>query len=141
MASPHLTTSSTSKTRKSSSSSSIHLVSLSSPHSFFRPTRATLHLHDHTGRCDDAKGPGTFVYNSRQARKGRLVNRSHHVHAAPGFVEEKERELEYHARLRLKSLETRFKPGLTLDISFWVAVIFTLGSIVWVVNSEFSIGP
>ena len=33
-------------------------------------------------------------------------------------------------------MESELKPGLRADISFWVAVAFTLGSAVWVVNGR-----
>lgn len=36
--------------------------------------------------------------------------------------------------LRVKAIEADIKPHLELDISFWVAVAFTFGSAIWVVN-------
>ena len=37
---------------------------------------------------------------------------------------------------RVKREESKLKPGLRMDISWWEAVAFTFGSAVWVVNGE-----
>ncbi|KAI0635387.1 hypothetical protein C8Q77DRAFT_1217230 [Trametes polyzona] len=42
---------------------------------------------------------------------------------------------------RLRHPESQFKLHLTWDISFWVAVIFVLGSAVWIVNGFFLFLP
>ncbi|KAL7420717.1 hypothetical protein Q5752_004668 [Cryptotrichosporon argae] len=71
-------------------------------------------------------GPGPHdEWQSRRARKGRYAPRARRIQ--DGGKEET-------VFLRVKEAEHHLKPHLTLDISWWVAVAFTFGSAVWVVN-------
>ncbi|KXS11383.1 hypothetical protein M427DRAFT_47239 [Gonapodya prolifera JEL478] len=88
----------------------------------FHPTRAVIVTH--------ADGKHTFTYNSRMVRKGRMKSRAFQAHYGP--VREGAPFTTLKGRLR--RLEAEFKPHLEADISFWVAFIFTLGSVVWVMN-------
>ncbi|WVQ94132.1 hypothetical protein IAU59_001210 [Kwoniella sp. CBS 9459] len=123
-----------------------------SPHPFFTPTHLTF-ADPHTATSDTSDGHRTGVqkrwsWSSRRARKGRYspkVSKVHYIgpsstvpQAGPLDVEKgKGKEVEKMERVaygRLKAEETKFKPHLKADISFWLAVAFTLGSAVWVVN-------
>lgn len=128
---------------------SVHVHSFSSPHRFFRPTHVSFHPHDHDGSCEDheARKTGgvarrtTIRYDSRSARKGRYAARPHHLHGKPGLKSNERGGLPPSGGAltlegRLHTVESEFKPHLDADISFWVAVIFTLGSVVWVINGE-----
>jgi hypothetical protein len=86
----------------------------------FNPTH--LHLVDSDGR--------EVEWQSRRARKRRYAAKSHHIgqngHVVEGIA------------LRVQSLGDQLKPHLMYDVSFWIAVWFTLGSTVWVINGELS---
>lgn len=102
----------------------------------------------------------SLVYNSRKARKGRYQTHSTHVHHS-GLASHFRRSTSIdqpqqqpstreigklkrsdswlgRANIRIsgKGGRNRFKPHLDADVSFWIAVLFTLGSCVWVVNGE-----
>lgn len=81
----------------------------------------------------------TIHYDSRSARKGRYASRGHHLHGKPGTKPNESGGLPstgLSLQGRLRTVESELKPQLRADISFWVAVIFTLGSVVWVINGE-----
>ncbi len=77
-------------------------------------------------------------YNSRAARKGRYTSKPHHIHPNPTQNEVKAETAgqDGWVRLRVRSLESEFKPRLEADVSFWIAVSFTVGSIFWVINGK-----
>ncbi|WWD22643.1 hypothetical protein CI109_107136 [Kwoniella shandongensis] len=126
------------------SQNSIVLSSHRTPHPFFTPT--------HLSFTDAHSGTKAGSWQSRRARKGRYAPQKSHVHyigpksaAAGADAEEgnvpkgkgKETEvqkMEKMAYSRMKSGETKLKPHLIVDVSFWIAIAFTAGSIVWVVN-------
>ena len=92
------------------------------PNRFFTPTH--LHFSDQTTQQPASE------WQSRRARKGRYAPKSANVDWSGASRE---------ARLvegRVRRVESELKPGLRADISFWVAVAFTFGSAVWVVNGE-----
>ncbi|OCF60193.1 hypothetical protein L486_02873 [Kwoniella mangroviensis CBS 10435] len=105
-----------------------------SPHPFFTPTYLSF-IDPHTS---ERKGS----WSSRRARKGRYSPKSHTIHyAGPGSPSKDEeqgggeiRKIESLTTGRIKREESKFKPHLKADVSFWLAVSFTLGSMVWVVN-------
>ncbi|KIR30948.1 hypothetical protein I309_00301 [Cryptococcus deuterogattii LA55] len=90
-------------------------------------------------------------WSSRRARKGRYAPKQANIqyvrHGTPeeekGQVEEekgKEKKatverMEHMAVARMRKVEdARLRPHLEMDVSFWVAVSFTLGSAIWVIN-------
>jgi hypothetical protein len=115
---------------------------------FFNPT--------HLEFSDLSKTPSSnpvVWWNSRQARKGRVapkqvgvywLHRHSSVIGAGTEAGSGDRAGEKgHAQLHSKVLEGRVrhrdshtKPGWRSDISFWLAVTFTFGSALWVVNGE-----
>ena len=92
------------------------------PNRFFTPTH--MEFHDVSTRIPTAH------WQSRRARKGRYEPKVARVHTS---IESDGHEISG----RVRHLESELKPGLRADISFWVAVAFTLGSAVWVVNGMF----
>ncbi|KAK8844803.1 hypothetical protein IAR55_006653 [Kwoniella newhampshirensis] len=132
---------------------SVILSSHRTPHPFFTPT--------HLSFNDAHTGTKAGSWSSRRARKGRYAPKSHHVHylgsrtastsssvAEDGLagagksgtgVEGKRKRGQVHkmeqvAYSRMKKEETELKPHLIMDVSFWIAVAFFLGSAVWVIN-------
>ena len=103
---------------------SVAIHSHRSPNSFFTPT--------HMDFRDVATAAPQATWQSRRARKGRYAPKVARVHTHPDH-EPKEVEA------RVKHVESEFKPGLRADISFWVAIAFTFGSAVWVVNGQSSL--
>ncbi len=108
-----------SSSRKSPSIPPVTINSHRSPHSFFTPTH--IDFHDLHTRLT------TATWQSRRARKGRYAPKSAHVHLSSGNEGQD-------VSGRVRHLESELKPGLRADISFWVAMAFTFGSMVWVVN-------
>lgn len=103
----------------------------------------------------------SIVWSSRKARKGRYAPRPHHIHdphaahrlaactipsstssSSPHISPAGNAKLSSSdtksllgtAIIRLQTVESEFKPHLDADVSFWIAVFFTFGSVVWVVN-------
>ncbi|ORY23280.1 hypothetical protein BCR39DRAFT_566903 [Naematelia encephala] len=119
------------------------------PFSFFTPTHLSFaprsHSHSQspssTSSSSSTKDTSQNVtWQSRKARKGRYLPKTTHVHSAAHAQgagaggEEKAQGGKREVAARLKHPGSRLKPGFTVDISFWVAVSFTFGSMVWVVN-------
>lgn len=105
-----------------------------------REHKPSLHLHSQHGyrhfqpnhlHLVDSDG-NTVEWQSRRARKGRYSSKRHHLATGDSSSA---------VSIRLRSLEDELKPHLTLDVSFWVAVFFTLGSVVWVVNGTLDADP
>lgn len=93
----------------------------------FHPTVGSAHVHS-----DEKKSDGhtsSLHYNSRKARKGRYALKTHRIQHRSA-----KHEAEKVITIRAKTGESKFKPHLTLDVSFWIAFLFTLGSAVWVAN-------
>lgn len=85
----------------------------------FHPT----HLH-----LTDADG-NNIEWQSRRARKHRYSSKTHHISTGKedgGPVHEVE--------IRLQKVGEELKPHLLADVSFWLALSFTLGSVIWVIN-------
>ncbi|KAH8088200.1 hypothetical protein HD553DRAFT_269127 [Filobasidium floriforme] len=78
-------------------------------------------------------GTGRLEYNSRKARKARLALKTHHIQHHPDGSD-KPSTSPANVTVRVDSVRSEFKPHLKLDITFWLAVTFVLGSCVWVVN-------
>ena len=100
---------------------SVSVGSHRSPSKAFTPTHITFH--------DTHSQVPTATWQSRRARKGRYSPKTAHVHLSPGSGGQD-------ISGRVRHLESELKPGLRADISFWVAVAFTFGSMVWVVNGR-----
>lgn len=80
-------------------------------------------------------GEGQLKYNSRKARKARHALKTHHIQHHPEGSE-KPSTVPANVAVRVDSVRSEFKPHLKLDITFWLAVTFVLGSSVWVVNGK-----
>jgi hypothetical protein len=80
-------------------------------------------------------GEGQLKYNSRKARKGRHALKTHHIQHHPEGSD-KPSTSPANVTVRVDSVRSEFKPHLKLDITFWLAVTFVLGSSVWVVNGK-----
>ncbi|KAH9918086.1 uncharacterized protein B0H18DRAFT_823524, partial [Fomitopsis serialis] len=80
-------------------------------------------------------------WSSRNSRKNRIAPRQvhvvHHASATPESTETgmgKDLSEAIVVEQRLHHPQTRLKAHLSWDVSFWVAFVFTLGSILWVIN-------
>ncbi|KAI0777417.1 hypothetical protein BD413DRAFT_516462 [Trametes elegans] len=126
-----------------------HVVTRPLP--FFHPTRAVFVPHSSLLGNGDARGefqrvPSTH-WSSRASRKNRYSRRpipvsrrqTHSdVGLHDGLFAPKELVL---LEQRVRSSESQFKVHLAWDVSFWVAVIFVLGSTVWIINGFFLFLP
>lgn len=112
-----------------------HYVSASTtqtrPLKYFRPTRAELHPSPSSWNLG-ALAPSRW--SSRASRKSRYAPSAIHVthhHSDPEkTVDAHKGRVLVHQRLRHPS--TQLKMHLTWDVSFWVAIVFVLGSTAWV---------
>ncbi|KAI0328762.1 hypothetical protein GY45DRAFT_1325907 [Cubamyces sp. BRFM 1775] len=129
---------------KTSAYSIHHPHAVDRPLPFFHPTRAVFVPHAPSTADGDMEGDlqraTSKHWSSRASRKNRYARRPIHVASrsalkAQGFrgtsLAHKEFTL---IEQRVRHSESRFKVHLTWDISFWVAVLFVLGSAVWIVN-------
>jgi hypothetical protein len=80
-------------------------------------------------------GEGQLNYNSRKARKARHALKTHHIQHHPDGSD-KPSTSPANVTVRVKTVQSELKPHLKLDITFWLAVTFVLGSCVWVVNGK-----
>ncbi|EIW73039.1 hypothetical protein TREMEDRAFT_22078, partial [Tremella mesenterica DSM 1558] len=103
---------------------SFYLTSHRAPHKSLNPTHLRLTHVDNNHEVE---------YQSRRARKGRYTPKPRHVHSSSD-TEFKSMGRGKTVYMRVQEKEGRLKAHLTLDISFWIAVLFTFGSAVWVVN-------
>ncbi|GAA5978628.1 hypothetical protein JCM11641_002794 [Rhodosporidiobolus odoratus] len=119
-----------------------HSVQSASPYTGLHPTHATLHLHpDHPA---SSASPGlSWRWNSRAHRKG--VPPRPVIPSAQDIAEKGKRGAMLEVRKEGRSpkrwtqvgkfvTETRWWGTDWGDISWWVAVIFTVGSVFWCVN-------
>jgi hypothetical protein len=106
-------------------------------HSWFTPTHLTLGSTSDT----NLEEPHA-VWRSRRSRKARYTPVPHTIaddrlskrSSTNGpVVSEMEKMV---VALRVQT-QTSIKPHLILDVTFWLAVTFTFGSAIWVVNGEF----
>ncbi|KAL1405352.1 hypothetical protein Q8F55_008983 [Vanrija albida] len=81
----------------------------------------TLHFTDHNGN--------RVAWHSRRARKARYSRKHYHVN--------RDDTSQHSVHLRMPHHKGVLKPHLWGDISFWEAVVFTFGSVIWVVNGGF----
>ncbi|ORX35146.1 hypothetical protein BD324DRAFT_634045 [Kockovaella imperatae] len=124
-------------TRSSGSSPQLTVHSHTSPTSFFTPTN--IRFSDLSS--DPSERTPTSEWNSRKARKGRYASRPATVRYITTKDGARGSRLEGYGTMiaqelngRIKHEESKLKPNLKMDISWWVAVAFTFGSAVWVVN-------
>lgn len=116
---------------------STHPRTVHRPFKFFYPTYAVFTPHYPSPRRP--AGP-PLHWSSRSSRKNRLAPRQVHVihHASvsptPDSTEQgTDKQVRGAAvKQRLRHAQARMKPHLSWDVSFWVALMFTLGSILWV---------
>jgi hypothetical protein len=115
---------------------SVTIQSHRTPSSWFNPT--------HLGLRSSSSSSSAGEWQSRRHRKARYSPKPHHVHPASRptskgaeEAEKAEHALERTVYLRVQRVEDELKPHLILDVSFWIAFIFTFGSVVWVVNGVY----
>jgi len=111
----------------------LDLQSATGPLSTLRPTQARFQYHNLDAQ---EKAPSNFAFkwSSRDNRKGRhtlVVTPSHDPVPSPTSS----------LRRILKNIAKMFLYYPVWDISWWVAYIFTWGSIIWVINAFFSLLP
>lgn len=127
---------------------STHSRSVHRPFKLFYPTHAVLTPHYPSPR----PGGSPLHWSSRTSRKGRIAPRQvhviHHASVLPtsasiekGTIKETRAARGAFVEQRLRHPQTRLKAHLSWDVSFWVAFIFTIGSILWVgpLNSGYEI--
>ncbi|WVQ87588.1 hypothetical protein IAS59_001314 [Cryptococcus gattii] len=120
-----------------------------SPHPFFTPTNLSF--------IDPQTGAEAGSWSSRRARKGRYAPKQANIHYVRHGTPEEEKgqvedekgkekkatveRMEHMAVARMRKVEdARLRPHLEMDVSFWVAVSFTLGSAIWVINEALDRG-
>lgn len=109
---------------------STHHENLVRPFRFFHPTRADFTPHPSIPKTG-ARPPHASHWSSRASRKNRFTldvfrvrhHRKELEKGLTGLVPVKQ---------RLQHPGSKLKVHLAWDISFWVAVLFVLGSTVWV---------
>lgn len=109
------------------STQSEHLIR---PLRFFHPTRAEL-TPQHSVPRADAAALEKSRWSSRASRKNRFTSGVIHVRHNPEDEELGSKAI-VPVNQRIRHPESRLKVHLTSDVSFWVAVIFVLGSTAWV---------
>ncbi|XAO22397.1 hypothetical protein I312_101167 [Cryptococcus bacillisporus CA1280] len=114
-----------------------------SPHPFFTATNLSF--------TDPQTGAEAGSWSSRRARKGRYAPKQANMHYVRHGTPEEEKgqvgdekgkekkatveRMEHMAVARMRKVEdARLRPHLEMDVSFWLAVSFTLGSAIWVIN-------
>ncbi len=102
-----------------STTPSLIIHSHHSPHPYFTPT--------HLSFIDATSKSPSHSWQSRRQRKGRYAIK-------PARILNSASEQVHEVMGRVRGLETKLKPGLRADISFWLAVTFTFGSAIWVIN-------
>ncbi|TDL19984.1 hypothetical protein BD410DRAFT_726472 [Rickenella mellea] len=120
---------------KSFSTSSLHLDedSLHRPFKLFRPTHIAFQGSNH----EDGSPVTQTQWHSREHRKGHFPKHEYNVHHEAAM----EKGESLHLRLEHLERTMKLKPKLWADISVWVAIAFTLGSVAWVVNAFFVFLP
>ena len=109
-------------------------------HSWFTPTHLTLGS-THQSKLEERNA----VWRSRRSRKARYSTVPHII-ANEQITERKptsekvsedatalERRI---VNLRVQTQTNGIKPHLVLDVTFWLAVTFTFGSAIWVINGK-----
>ncbi len=108
------------------STRSEHLVR---PLRFFHPTRADFTPHPSIPKAG-APAPHASHWSSRASRKNRFTPDVFRVRHHPKDSEKGTAEM-VSVKQRLQYPTSKLKVHLTWDISFWFAVLFVLGSTVW----------
>jgi hypothetical protein len=122
-----------------------HPSSQTRPLPFFYPTRIELYASSEHEHGRDSKAEPVATWRSRASRKrrvwswaARVVHRASSTVSSNNTGNDQEKLAEggtanaVRMKQRFKKAGAAFKPGLSVDISFWVAVLFVLGSIAWV---------
>ncbi|GFF40423.1 hypothetical protein IFM46972_06209 [Aspergillus udagawae] len=110
---------------------------ISGPLAFCNPTRAHFPLptHPHLDRETIARPHIERLWRSRDNRKGRHALT---IHQRPPGVEGKNYPRKtIHPFAILKGIRRMFTTFPYWDISFWVAFVFTIGSVIWCINAFF----
>ncbi|KAI0666442.1 hypothetical protein C8Q78DRAFT_984295 [Trametes maxima] len=117
------------------------------PLPFFHPTRAVFADNAPLGERAGLQRVTSAHWSSRASRKNRYPRRPIRLTKAPipgdgteGTIASTHKDIIL-IEQRVRHSESQFKVHLTWDISFWVAVIFVLGSTVWIVNGFFLFLP
>jgi hypothetical protein len=109
---------------------------------WFTPTHVNFAPHPH-----DGVAPPTAAWQSRKARKGRypLAASTLHNGGLKAYVRKLEKTSTAEHVLSAESQQglarihhhgKRMRARLYPDVSFWIAVVFTFGSMLWVVNGK-----
>jgi len=126
---------------------STHPHTVTRPLPFVHPTHAEFTPYQDTADSSSSSPQGPAHWSSRASRKNRYSPRPVHVsHRRAGADVDEEQQaggsrslkdefIEVEQRLRHPG--TKLKVHLSWDVSFWVAVMFTLGSISWIINGFF----
>ncbi|KZT71169.1 hypothetical protein DAEQUDRAFT_724543 [Daedalea quercina L-15889] len=144
---PRMTQDTDGSTSHASTTYSTHPRTVHRPFAFFYPTHAVLTPHSPALRPT----AGALHWSSRASRKNRIAPRRVHVthntsgSPSPDSTEkgmEKGTKDAVAVEQRLRHPQTRLKAHLSWDVSFWVALVFTVGSIFWVCfRAEFAAVP
>ena len=110
---------------------STHPENLVRPFRFFHPTRADFTPHPSIPKTG-APTPSASHWSSRASRKNRFTLDVFRVRHHPVKELEKGPTGLVPVKQRLQHPTSRLKVHLAWDISFWVAILFVLGSTVWV---------
>ncbi|KAH9855482.1 hypothetical protein C2E23DRAFT_724190 [Lenzites betulinus] len=122
-----------------------HPHNVTRPLPFFHPTRAVFAppSSDENASSELHDNASSTHWSSRASRKRRYSTRPIHLARTSTFGRERLQDMPL-AQKELVLLEQRVRqPGIRLkvhlawDISFWVAVVFVLGSTVWIINGFF----
>ncbi|RPD56551.1 hypothetical protein L226DRAFT_480446 [Lentinus tigrinus ALCF2SS1-7] len=116
------------------------------PLPFFHPTRASFALH-HPSAKEEIEGRPHARWSSRASRKHRYSRRP--ICIAHPSAEKMEGAIpegplqEGFSLLeqRVRHTEDQVKVHLAWDLSFWIAVVFVLGSAAWIINGFFLFLP
>lgn len=118
----------------------VHLIhhKVDGPLKQFNPTQAHFHVLDEHEKALYTQSTPEFYgkWKSRDNRKGRHLLKVHADTAKPGLPKKTN-----HPAQILRGVARIFTEFPVWDISYLVAVIFTFGSIIWVVNAFFVFLP
>ena len=119
---------------------STHSTGLHRPFRFFHPTRAQFspRLPEQILDVKTSDFDAASHWSSRASRKNRYTPDVVHVRHHPLDSENVPSEVVL-VEQRLRHPTSKIKVHLTWDISFWVAVLFVIGSTVWVSRNIISI--
>jgi len=121
------------------------------PLPYVHPTRSQFITHYDPTDLKSGSLQGIAQWSSRASRKNRYSSRALHVKYRPRDMKLAEEQIDETSSLlgdtfvevmqRLRHPSTKLKARLSWDISFWVAVVFILGTTAWIINGFFLFLP